>query len=70
MTPNYIWRSSIGIQGDVEYPFIVITPRSTLTWNGGTWLGQIELFNYLIACRQMTDVKLNCLCYRAILETI
>ena len=31
---------------------------------------QIELFNHLTVCKQMTDVKLNCLCYIAVLETI
>ena len=33
-------------------------------------MGQIELFNYLILWKQMTDVKLNCYFYIAILETI
>ena len=32
MTLNYkLWGSSSGALGSVEYPFIVITPRPTLT---------------------------------------
>ena len=26
----------LGALGNVEYPFIAIIPRSTLTWSGGT----------------------------------
>ena len=33
-------------------------------------MGQIELYNHLTVCKQMTDVKLNCQCHIAILETI
>ena len=31
--------------GNVEYPFIAITPRSTLTWSGSTWSGPIYRSN-------------------------
>ena len=38
--------------GNVEYPFITITLRSTLTWYGSTFrapsTGKIELFNHLL----------------------
>ena len=30
------WNSSYGGMGNVEYYFIAITPRFTLTWSGGT----------------------------------
>ena len=33
-------------------------------------IGQIELFEHLTECKQITDFKLNCYCYTAILETI
>ena len=33
-------------------------------------MGQIELFNHLTMCKQMTGVKLNGQCSIAILETI
>ena len=33
-------------------------------------MGQIELFEHLTVGKQMTDVKLNSLCYRAILGKI
>ena len=33
-------------------------------------MDQIELFNHLIMCKQITDVKLNCECYIAICVTI
>ena len=29
----------LGALGNVEYPFIAITPRSTLTWSASTFLG-------------------------------
>ena len=31
---------------------------------------QIEVFNHLTVCQQMTDVKLNCLCQISVLENI
>ena len=31
-----ILSSSLGVLGNVEYPFITITPRSTLSWSGST----------------------------------
>ena len=33
-------------------------------------MDQIELFNHLTVCKQMTESKLNCWYYIAILETI
>ena len=33
----YLCRRNAGILGNVEHPFIVITPRSTLAWSGSTW---------------------------------
>ena len=33
-------------------------------------MGQIELFNHLTMCKQMSDVKSNCKCYMGIFETI
>ena len=30
-----------GALGNVDHPFIAIAPRSTLAWNGSTWLGPI-----------------------------
>ena len=33
-------------------------------------IDQIELFDHFSECKQMTGVKLNCLCYITILETI
>ena len=33
-------------------------------------MGEIKLFNHLSVCKQMTDVKLNCLFYMVMLETI
>ena len=53
MTVNYIWLdgSSSRDLGSKEYPFISITPRSTLTQSGSTSfgpIGQLDLFvNYL-----------------------
>ena len=35
-----------------------------------TELLEIELFDHLTVCKQMTDLQLNCLWYIAILETI
>ena len=50
---------SPGALENVYYAFIAITPRFTLTWSGsdcyGSSMGQIELFNYLTVCKQMTD---------------
>ena len=31
------WGSSLGALGNVEYSFIAITPRSTLTWSSTSW---------------------------------
>ena len=33
-------------------------------------MDQIELFNHLTVLKQMTDIKLNCYCFIAMLETI
>ena len=33
-------------------------------------MDQVEFFNHLTVCKQMTHVKLNIQCYIAILETI
>ena len=50
-----IWLrgSSPRALGNVKYPFIAITPRSTLTQNNSTWvkvsaMGPKELFKYLV----------------------
>ena len=39
------WGSSPGVLRNVEYPFTVITPRSTLIRSGSTCLGQIYWLN-------------------------
>ena len=44
--------------GNVECPFIAITPRSTLARCGSTWLGPIYGSNRTKLC---TYAKLNCL---------
>ena len=31
---------------------------------------EIEMFDHLTVCKQMTDVWLICLCYKTMLETI
>ena len=43
MTLNCIWTSfsSSGYLGSVEYSFIAITPRSTLTYSGSTIEGGV-----------------------------
>ena len=47
MTLNSVWWrfSSNRALENVEYPFIAITPRSTLTQSGGTCLGLIYGWN-------------------------
>ena len=61
MTLNYIWQwgSSPRALGNVDNPFIAITPKSTMTLVSVrvSSMGQMELLNYLTACKQMTDVK-------------
>ena len=42
------WGSSPGALGNVEYTFIAITPRSTLTRNGCTYYGHIYRSNWTI----------------------
>ena len=56
--------SSSGNLGSEEYPFIVITPRSTFIQRSGTCysasIGQIDLFEnylYLCICTQMRHTK-------------
>ena len=48
----------------MKYPYIEITPMSTLSTVivpvRVTSMGQIELFTHLTVCKQMTDVKLHC----------
>ena len=34
------------------------------------FMGQTELFDFVTVYKEMTNAKLNCLCYIAILETI
>ena len=48
MTLNYIWYwgSSSGDLVDVEYPFIAITPRSTLIQNASTIKGSSRSIQY------------------------
>ena len=61
-----------GVLGNVEYPSLL----PGLLWLGVVVpvripsIGQIELFNHITVCKQMTDVKLSCSCYIAIPETI
>ena len=46
---SWIWHKAISSQGfsnagdlgNVEYPFISVVPRFTLTWSGSTWKGPI-----------------------------
>ena len=38
---HLMWGSSPGVLGNMEYPFIAITPRSTLTQSSSTWSGPI-----------------------------
>ncbi len=56
--------------GNSEYFFIAIAPRSTLIRSGSTCLGSqlwvkykygniYNTLNLLIACKQITDMKLN-----------
>ena len=33
-------------------------------------MGQIELFDHLTLCKQVSEIKLNCQCFIAILETL
>ena len=60
--------------GNIEYPFTSITPRSTLIGVVITLrvlsMSEIELFDHLTACRQITDVKLNFWRYISILRII
>ena len=50
---------------NVDYPFILITLCSTMTWTVVPVrvlpMGQIELFNHLTMCKQITDVKIESL---------
>ena len=40
--PRYDTNSEAPVmQGNVEYTFIAITPRSTLDWSDSTWLGPL-----------------------------
>ena len=50
------------IQGPFRLKVVVLVRVSSI--------GQIELFNHLAVCKQMTNLKLNCSCYIAILEPI
>ena len=65
---------SPGALSNVEYPFIAIASRSSLTWIvvpvRVAFMDRIELFKNLTVCKQMTDVKLNCECYITMLETL
>ena len=58
----------------MEYPFIAITPKSTLVGvvplERVPSIGSIELVDHITVCKQMTDVKLNYKCHIAILGTI
>ena len=42
-----------------EYPFIVIIPRSTLTWAGSTFLGSHLLISLKVICIQLDCVQKN-----------
>ena len=53
---------------DPLWPRLVVPVR--VRSMGQVELFDQELFNHLTVCKQMTDVKLNCLSYTAILETI
>ena len=58
--PGYDTKLSDVASGNVEYPFIAVSHTSRAVvpvWVPS--MGQIELFNYLTVCKQMTDVKLN-----------
>ena len=59
ITLNCIWRwgSSPGTLGDVKYPFIAITPRSTLTLSSSTCQSSMVKLN----SNDLLDMKLfNC----------
>ena len=49
------WDSIPGALGNVELPFIAITPGATLIRSGSTWsvtsMGQIEPVDYLTVCK-------------------
>ena len=75
--PRYNTKLSVMVNrvlGNIEYLFIAITARSTLTRvvvpDRVPSMSQIELFDHLTMCKQMTNVKLNCWYYIAILGTI
>ena len=73
MTLNCIWWcvSCPGTLGNVECLFIAVT--LDLEWKyllEVTSMGQIELFNHLTVSKRMTDVKLYCLCYKAMIEPL
>ena len=85
MTLNNLINS--GALGNMEYSFIAIALRYTLTWSGNTWQGpiygsnrtvwhlncvqinhlcktellEIELFDHLTVCKQVTDVLIELL---------
>ena len=47
----------------VQYPFIAITPRPTLTQSGSTCKSPINgsnRTNHFTVCKQISDFKLNC----------
>ena len=58
------WSSSLRPLENVEYLFITITPSTIIPGVilpvRVTFMGQVGLFNNSTACKQMTDVKLNC----------
>ena len=63
MRPVYDTKPSDGLAsdnagalGNLEYPFIAIAPRSTLTRSDSTWKSRINLST---EGKQMTVIKLN-----------
>ena len=81
MTLNHWWwGSNLADLEVVEYPFIAIAPRSTLTRSGSTWLAPMcasnrtklrtyAKLNDLNKQRAIKWLMLNCDCYIATLET-
>ena len=51
MTLNFSGRDAPVILGNAKYPVEIITPKSTLAR-----MDQIELFNHLTVCKEMTGV--------------
>ena len=68
---DMMMRPSSGALENVMYPFIAITPMSTLALPiRVSSIGQIKLFDHLAECKQINDIKSNCLHFIAIHATI